>query len=51
MSTFSMDTLRLLESGQIVDATANIVVTILACLVAVFAGAYSARVLGQGFAS
>lgn len=45
MSAFSLETLRLFESGQTVSAAINICVTLLACLVAVFAGVSLSRTL------
>jgi len=43
MSAFSVESLRLLESGQYALAFINIALTLLACLGAVFAGATAAR--------
>ncbi len=44
-STFSLDTLILLEQGELLRALTNIVVSVALCLLAVFAGASIARAL------
>ena len=44
-STFSIETLNLLEQGEMVRATANIVLSVLLCLVAVWSGVLIGRQL------
>ncbi|UCB54064.1 MAG: fluoride efflux transporter CrcB [Thiotrichales bacterium] len=44
-STFSIETLNLLEQGEVVRATANIVLSVLLCLVAVWSGVLIGRQL------
>jgi CrcB protein len=42
-STFSIETLNLLEQGDVIRATANIVLSVLVCLVAVWFGVLIGR--------
>jgi CrcB protein len=44
-STFSLDTLILIEEGEVMRALTNVVVSVVLCLVAVFAGAALARAM------
>ena len=44
-STFSVDTLILVEQGQLLRALANVFASVVLCLVAVFAGAALARAM------
>ena len=47
-STFGMQTIKQLESGQIAAAIANIMLSLIVCLFAVWAGIWAGKIVFQG---